>query len=114
MVIIFELYLQMNGWVELVRDLLSKSHKLYRGVIFQSMYGWFFPLNTFWHFSINMYFPFTIIILLFTCLGVVAVRTTMEELTKGWMLELNNIPLRKYVISLETQLIVLEIHKDLP
>ena len=30
-----------------------------------------------------------IIILLFTCLGVVAVRTTQEELTKGWMLELN-------------------------
>ena len=45
------------GWVELVRDLLSKSHKLYRGVIFQPMYEWSLTLNPFWHLSVKMFFP---------------------------------------------------------
>ena len=50
-------YLCLLWLVELVRDLLSKSYKLYRSVIFHPMYVWSFTLNPFWHLSIKMFFP---------------------------------------------------------
>ena len=40
-----------------------------RGVIFQPMYVWSVTLNPFWHLSEKMFFPFIIIIILFTCCG---------------------------------------------
>ena len=45
-----------------------------------------------------------------SCLGVNVVRATKEELSKGCVLELNNMSLRKYVILLEAQWIILETH----
>ena len=58
-------------WLGGIRDLLSKSHILYRDVIFHPMYVWSFTLNSFWHLSVKMFFPLIIIILLLTCLSVV-------------------------------------------
>ena len=56
-----------------------------------------------------MFFPLILIILLFTCLGVIAVRATEEEPIKDLMLELN-MSLGKYVILLEARWIISEIH----
>ena len=67
-----------------MRDLLSKSHKLYRGVIFQPMYlVGSLTLNPLRHRSVKMFDFLIITIPLFTCLGADAVRPTLEELTRG-------------------------------
>ena len=67
-------YLHLPWLGGISERLLSKSYKLYKGVIFQPMYRLFLKSNLFWHLSVKMFFLFNIIILLFIHLGVVVVQ----------------------------------------
>ena len=64
------------GWVDLVIDLLSRSRKQYRNVIFQPMYGLSLTRNLYWHQSVKMFFSLIIIIYLYIYLNSVAVWDT--------------------------------------